>query len=168
MQLTTSIKRPARHGYILVMTLAFLSVALISYASMMYWVTTNAKITKRNVLFNKSQAAAESATETAMGAMIRDFFAQSLNPATTYSSSTNFPSQTNWPTSFQFSDTSGTTNAITVSIGPTNWVDLPSQFIGLKGLGQYCDITAVATPLKCPGRTAPSKNSPSLPASTRV
>lgn len=146
MQLTHSINRPARRGYILIMTLAFLSVALISYASMMYWVTTNAKITKRNVLFNKSQAAAESATETAIAAMIRDFYAQSLNPANVYSGSTNLPTQSNWPTTFQFSDTNGTINAISVNIGPTNWTDLPSQFIGLKGLGQYCDITAVASP----------------------
>ena len=156
MQLTKSINRPARRGYILIMTLAFLSVALISYASMMYWVTTNAKITKRNVLFNKSQAAAESATETAIGAMIRDFFAQSLNSASTYSSATNLPSQSNWPTTFQFSDTNGTINAITVGIGPTNWVNLPSQFIGLQGLGQFCDITAVASPLNV-GETVSAK-----------
>ena len=147
MHLKKSIKEPARRGYILIMTLAFLSVALISFASMMFWVTTNSKITKRNVLFNQSQAAAESATETVIAAMIRDFFSQSLNAASSYTGSTNLPSQTGWPQSFQYSDTNGTLNATTVNIGPTNWTTLPSQFIGLQGLGQYCDIISRATPL---------------------
>jgi hypothetical protein len=90
--------------------------------------------------------AAESATETVIASMIRDFFAQALNPASTYTSATNLPSQSNWPQSYQFSDTNGTANAITVVVGPTNWTTLPSQFIGLQGLGQNCDVISVATP----------------------
>jgi hypothetical protein len=158
MQLTNSKLWPKRKGYILIITLAFLSVALISYASLMYWVSTNSKITKRNVLFNQSQAAAESATETVIAAMIRDFFNQSLNSASTYSSSTNLPAQTSWPQTFQFSDTNGNVNTTYVNIGPTNWTTLPSQFIGLQGLGQYCDIISKASPLKSfhPDRSDPA------------
>jgi len=147
MQLTTRSPRSARRGYILIITLAFLCVALISYASLMYWVSTNSKITKRNILFNKGQAAAESVTENVIGAMIRDFFNQSLNPVGTYTDATNLPSQSTWPTTFQFSNTNGNANTTYVNIGPTNWTTLPSQYIGLQGLGQYCDITSQATPL---------------------
>jgi hypothetical protein len=147
MQTARSLTRPARSAYILIVTLAFLSVALISFASMMYWVNTNSKITKRNILFNQTQAAAESVTETVMAAMIRDFFNQSLNPVATYTSSTNLPSQLNWPMTFQFANTNGNNNTTFVSIGPTNWTTLPSQFIGLQGLGQFCDIISQATPL---------------------
>jgi hypothetical protein len=138
--------QPARGGYVLLVTLAFLTVALIAYASMMFWVSTNSKITKRNILFNQSQAAAESATETVIAAMIRDFSNQSLNPASTYSTSSNLPAQV-WPVSFQFSDTNGNANAISVSESPLGWFTaLPGSYTNLSGLGQICNITAVATP----------------------
>ena len=138
--------RPARSGYILLVTLAFLTVALIAYASMMYWVSTNSKITKRNILFNQSQAAAESVTETIIAAMIRDFSNQSLNSAPTYSDSTNLPTQV-WPTSFQFSDTNGNVNTTSVGESPLAWFEaLPYPYQNLAGLGQSCDITSVATP----------------------
>ena len=147
MNLLSPVPRRKRKGYALIVTLAFLSVALIMYASMMNWVSTNAKVTKRNVLFNQSQAAAESTTEIIVGTMMRDFFYQSLNPVSAYASSTNLPVQANWPITFQFSDTNGLTNASTVNIGPTNWTTLPSQFSGLQGLGAFCDIYSCATPL---------------------
>jgi hypothetical protein len=138
--------RPARSGYILLVTLAFLTVALIAYASLMYWVSTNSKITKRNILFNQSQAAAESATESIIAAMIRDFSNQSLNSASAYSASTNLPSQV-WPISFQFSDTNGNVNTASVSESPLGWFTaLPGSYTNLSGLGQICNITAVAAP----------------------
>jgi hypothetical protein len=146
MQLLKNTSRPASAGYALIITMCFLAVALITYASMMYWVSTNAHITKRNNLFNQSENAAESATEMVLGAMMRDFYNQSLNPSSTYTSSTNLPTQTNWPVTFQFSDTNGVANATTVYIGPVNWGNLPTIYSGLNGLGQYCEVASVATP----------------------
>jgi len=55
--------KPAKIGYALIIVLVFLAVTLLTYASLISWVSTNAKITMRNNLFNQSEAAAESATE---------------------------------------------------------------------------------------------------------
>jgi hypothetical protein len=147
MQLNKPSSRPASGGYALIITLAFLTVALMSYASLMYWISSNANITKRNNLFNQAEGAAESATELAMATMMRDFNSQSLNAAATYSSSTNLPSQSGWPVTYQYSNTNGVTNATSVYIGPTNWSSLPSQYTNLYGLGQYCEVASQATPL---------------------
>ena len=145
MKISTTVSR-TNGGYALIITLAFLAVALIAYASLMNWVSTNAKITKRNNLFNQSQGAAESATEIVLGTMIRDFQNQSLNSASSYAGSAYLPSQTNWPITFTFSTTNGLANATSVTIGPTNWSQLPSQFFGLYGLGQTIEIASQATP----------------------
>src|ERR1035441_2889920 len=124
MQLLKSSAPKKRRGYSLLITLAFLCVALIAYASMMGWVGTNPKITKRNNLFNQSQAAAESATEMVIGTMSRDFFNQGLNLASSYTGASCLPTnQSGWPTTFQFSDTNGNVNVSSVNIGAftTNW-----------------------------------------------
>jgi hypothetical protein len=154
MQLLKSITPKKRRGYALLTTLAFLCVALITFASLMGWVGSNAKITKRNNLFNQSQAAAESATEIITGTMTRDFFNQSLNPASSYTGAASSlltpAAQAGWPIAFQFSDTNGTANASTVIEGTatTNWSgSLPAQFSGLYGNGQFCDVYSRATPL---------------------
>jgi hypothetical protein len=147
MQLTKPISRSGTSGYALIITLAFLTVALLTYASLMYWVASNAHITKRNNLFNQTEAAAESATEVVMATMMRDFNSQSLNPASTYASSAYLPSQSGWPITFQYSNTNGVPNSTSVFIGPTNWSQLPSQYTNLYGLGQMCEIASQATPL---------------------
>lgn len=127
--------------------MGFLVVSLVAYSSLMYWVTSNAKVTKRNILFNQSQAAAESATESVLATMMRDFNNQSLNPASTYVSATNLPSQSGWPVTFVFSDTNGVTNATSVTaIGSKAWSQLPSRYNGLYGWGQNWMITSIATP----------------------
>ncbi len=147
MQLMPYKSRPTSGGYALIITMAFMTVALLTYASLMYWVSSNAKITKRNILFNQTEAAAESATEVVIATMMRDFNSQSMNSTGTYTSSTNLPTQAGWPNTYQFSDTNGVTNTLTVNIGPTNWSQLPSQYTNLYGLGQYCEVAAQATPL---------------------
>ena len=147
MRLNQPSSRPANGGYALIITLAFLTVALMTYASLMFWVSTSAHITKRNNLFNQTEGAAESATDLVMATMMRDFNSQSLNPAATYISATNLPSQAGWPTTYQYSDTNGNLNVTTVYIGPTNWSQLPSQYTNLYGLGQNCEVASQATPL---------------------
>jgi hypothetical protein len=136
-----------RSGYALIIAMCFLSISLIAYTSMMYWVSSNAKITKRNNLFVQSQAAAESATESVVANMMRDFNNQSLGAASSYSSAANLPNQTNWPIAFTFSDTNGNANSTSVSIGAIGWTNLPARYAGLFGLGQPCVIASQATPL---------------------
>jgi hypothetical protein len=148
MRLPKIVSRPASSGYALIVTMCFLAVALITYASLMFWVTTNAHITKRNNLFNQAEAAAESTTEIVAATMMRDFYNQSLNSSATYADQTNLPSQAGWPITFQFSNaTNGQVNSTSVTIAPTpTWTNLPSQFMGLQGLGQFCEIASQATP----------------------
>jgi hypothetical protein len=141
--------RPARSGFALIVVLTFLVVSLVVFASVMYWASSNSKVTQRNIVYNQSQAAAESACEYIISTMIRDFNTLCLNTSNSYNILT--PPTNSWPIAYQFSPTNGAAGlAAFVSIGPTNWGDVPSQFTGLKGLGQNCVIGCIATPLNQP------------------
>ncbi len=131
-------------GYALVMVMLSLAVMLIIFVSLMYWATSNARITVRNNLYNVSQAAAESATENIMTYMMRDFNNGSLGSASTYNL---FPPTNGWPVVFQFSDTNGNTaNAATISIGTSAFTQLNSQYAGLYSFAIPVDIASPATP----------------------
>ena len=130
--------RPAA-GYALIMIMIFLAVTLTVFASMMYWVSSNANITRRNVAFTQAEAAAESATETVMSPMIRDYDSGcGLNPASIY---TNLPDQTGWPISYTFSSAILTIDRTHES----NLSYLSSQFGGLGGFVDYVTNTVTAT-----------------------
>ena len=147
MRLPQFISRPGRSGFALLVTMGFAAIALAAYASLLYWASTNAKVTKRNLLFSQSQAAAESGTESVLANMMRDFNNQSLNAANSYTTSSNLPSQTGWAMTFQFSDTNGNANAASVSaIGTVGWSQLPARYNGLWGWGQNWIIASRATP----------------------
>jgi hypothetical protein len=121
--------------------MAFLAVSLTVFAGIMYWVSTNAKITLRNNAFTGAEAAAESATETTLANMIRDFTFGALNPAASY---TGFlPTQAGWPVQYQFSN-------IDISIGGIYWSALNSQFTGLYGFVQNSTNNATATAIDGP------------------
>lgn len=133
----------------MVTVMVFLGVTLVLFGSMMFWVSTNSKQTTRNNLFNKAQAAAESATESVLATMMRDFRYQGLNPASSYTGLVPDPKALGWPVNFQFSDTNGNTGKATVIIGktPPQAVPLGSQFNGLYGFETPVTITCTATPL---------------------
>ncbi|MGA3267292.1 MAG: hypothetical protein ABSE16_10765 [Verrucomicrobiota bacterium] len=136
-----------RAGYAMLMTMAFILVCLIVFASVMYWAASNSKVTLANNSYNQAEAAAESDTENILAYMIRDFYYGSVNTAPNYYS-TNFPPTAGWPVQFQFTDTNGNTAyAATVSVGmvPSTNVALGAQFAGLYGFAQPTSITAVAT-----------------------
>lgn len=131
--------RPA--GFALIVIMCFLAFSLIVFASMMYWVSSNAKITLRNNAFNQAEGAAESATETVLAPMIRDYAYGALNPASSYTGTV--PDQTGWPIGYNFYNQSLVIDTTSVS----NLVELGSQFAGLSGFIEYCTntITAIAT-----------------------
>ncbi len=141
--------RPVRRGdrgFALIITMIFLAVCLMIFGSMMFWISSNAKVTMRNNQYNMSSGAAEAAVETALSRMDRDFLSQSLSNSSAYA---NLPVlMTNWPAQYVFSGTNGATNQISVYLGPpaTNMVPLNSQFTGLYGLAQDAMIVATATP----------------------
>jgi len=124
-------------------TLVFLTVALMTLGSIMYWASSNALLTKRNNLYVSAQAAAESATENVITTMMRDFTYGELNPVSSYDSL--IPDTNGWPALFKFSDTNGVANQTSVDIGADTWGALPSQFQGLYGYGQTCVIASTAT-----------------------
>ncbi|MEI6193644.1 MAG: hypothetical protein WCS42_04865 [Verrucomicrobiota bacterium] len=131
-------RRPS--GYALIIVMLFLALSLVVFGSMMGWVSSGAKVTQRNILFNSAQAAAESATEVALGTMMRDYTFQALNSASAYANLYSTIDQTTWPIKYQFSNPS-------MSVGTKYWTNLDSQFTGLSGFVQYCTnaITATAT-----------------------
>src|ERR1700722_3339306 len=119
MRMQTTFK-PVRHGargFALILTLVFLTVSLIIFGSIMYWVSSNANVTLRNNQFNMSENAAEAGVETVLAQMDRDFLNGSLNTNGSYYA-TFLPNQTNWITGYQYSDTNGTSAKISVLLGP--------------------------------------------------
>ena len=149
MRITFQPVRPTRSGFALVIVLAFLMASLVVFASVMYWATSDAKNTQRNNAFNQSEAAAESASEFVISKMMSDFNNLCLNATNSYN--TLIPPTNGWPILYQFSATNSAPGlSVFVSIGPTNWSAIPSQFTGLNGLGQNCIIACTATPLGQP------------------
>jgi Tfp pilus assembly protein PilX len=146
MQIKFRSPRRNQTGFALMIIMVFVGVSLITFASMLLWTSTNSRITDRNNLFNQAEAAAESATEVPLAAMIRDFTSQSLNSAASYQ--TNFPSDyaTGWPVQYQYSDLTGTVGRVSVTISGTSWQVLDGTFSGQGGLVQDCTNTATATP----------------------
>jgi hypothetical protein len=148
MQITSTSARPGTRGFALLITIIFLAVVLMIFASIMYWVSGSAKITERNNQYNMSSGAAEAAVERAVAQMDRDFNYGSLTTATYYAS---LPvNQSNWPVAYNFSDPTGAaTNAIYVYGSPpaTNSTPLNSQFSGLYGFAWLWTVSAKATPV---------------------
>jgi hypothetical protein len=147
--------KTARHdagGYALTLTIMVAAVMLAVFASMMLWVSSNAKTTQRNNQYNASQAAAEAATERVLARMDADFQAQSISNASAYVSLPGTINQSGWPVNYVFSDTNGNVGQISVNIGTTTTTTVPlySQYIGLYGLEQDVTLTAFATPTNQP------------------
>jgi hypothetical protein len=154
MQIPFKPVRQTRSGFALMTTLAFMAAALLVFASIMYLVCGDSKRTSQNNLYNISQAAAEGATEMVIAQMDHDFLCQSLQNASVYAGMipTNVMQTNNWPVQFQFSDTNGNVNQISVTIAPlnysTNWVTLyDPQFNGLNAAVAFCTVFATATPV---------------------
>jgi hypothetical protein len=135
-----------RNGYALMITLVFMTITLMTLASVMWWAASNGKVTRQNELFTTAEAAAEAATEQVVGTLDRDWtYGQSLQSASVYAN-LSLPVQTAWPIQFQYSDGSGNNNTIGVTIGSQVFTNaLGAQFADLSGYIQPCTITATAT-----------------------
>jgi hypothetical protein len=148
MQTTSTSVRPGDKGFALLVTMVFLGVVLIIFASIMYWVSGNTKITERNNQYNMSSAAAESAVEMVTAQMERDFNFGSLTTAAYYAS---LPvNQSNWPVQYNFTDPTGTVAGVIHVYGAppaTNSQPLGSQYGGLYGFAWNWTVSAKATPI---------------------
>ncbi len=143
MKIISTPKLQPSGGYALLLTLMFLAIALLGFASIMHWVSSSTLVTERNNLYVSAQAAAESATEKVITTMMRDNTYGSLKPVSSYTSLV--PDTNGWPVLFTFKDTNGVANQASVVVGNNYWTELPSQFEGLYGYGQDCVIAATAT-----------------------
>ena len=146
MRITHSFDPRARHGYALLVTLIFVTVSLMTLASLMWWASSNGKVTQKNELFTTAEAAAEAATEQVVATMDRDWtYGQNLQAASIYANLA-VPNTTTWPVQFQFSDGSNNLNQTGVTIAATNyWAVLGSTSGTLAGYQRPCTITSTAT-----------------------
>jgi hypothetical protein len=138
----------------MMITLCFLIVTLVVFASIMYWVSSNSHVTARNNQFNMSEAAAEAAAEKVLSQMNYDYVAQSLTNGGAYYGTKipNTNDMASWPIQYVYSATNGNQGQISVNIGQwtTNSVPLNSQYTGLYGLEEDVTIIATATPTNVP------------------
>jgi hypothetical protein len=128
------------------MTLFFLAAALLTLASLMWWTSSNGKVTQQNELFTTAESAADAATEKVVANLDFDWtYSQALQAASHYQS-LPLPDQTGWPMKFQYSDGSGNNGATSVTIPLTNYyAAVGSEFAGLSGYIYPCTITSTAT-----------------------
>ncbi len=143
--------RQNQAAYALLVTMTFLAMMLVVFITMMFFTTSNAKLTQRNNQYNASEAAAEAATETVVSQMTHDYEFGSLSNSGTYYGTSFLPTnnQGSWPIQYTYSNPSNSTSGqIYVSIGA--WTasaePLDSQFTGLYGEEQDVTIAATATP----------------------
>jgi hypothetical protein len=145
MRISSPIEPRDRHGYALLITLVFLAITLVSLASMMWWASSNGKVTQQNELFTTAEAAADAGAEKVVSQLDRDWtYSQTLQATSVYSALV--PVTTNWGMSLQFSDGSGTVNKTGVTIGTSYYTNaLGSEFANLSGYVQPCTIISTAT-----------------------
>src|SRR5271167_4320433 len=123
-----------KRGYALMLTLVFISVALVLLGSICRWASNSSALTVRNNVYNSTVAAAEAATELVIAQMDRDFLHQALN-ANVSAYNSILPGsvvQDTWPADYQFSDGNGNANMTAVICANWQvWTNLDSEFVGL-------------------------------------
>jgi type II secretory pathway pseudopilin PulG len=129
-------------AFALMALLCAITVILVVFAGVMYWVATNSQQMRKNEVFTTSESAAEAMSEYVFGNMDRDYLYGNLNSANYYQSLTL--TTNNWPVLYNFN--------ISVSSGPvvTNLQYLDSQYTNLLGLPQTNAVTVTATPIGQP------------------
>jgi hypothetical protein len=152
------VRRAAKEGYALMLTMFMVGVSLTLLIATMSRLSGDADLNARNGQYNASLYAAEAATEKVLGRMRYDFLVgggadtvtnnldlyRGLYPAKL--GATEDPS--GYWSSFQFSDGQGHGNATYVgSISNAVWGPLDSQFEGLKGWTQVYRILSNAKQL---------------------
>jgi len=127
-------RRSARGGYALVITLVFLLVALLIFAGIFSWTSSNARVTVQNNQYNMSENAAEAGVEMVISHIDRDFINLRITNSAGYTGLPATIDQSTWPVQYTYSNTNGVTNVVSVALGPvsSNTVPLSSQYSGLQ------------------------------------
>jgi hypothetical protein len=157
MRIRLQLSRKAEQGYGLLITLGFAALCLVLLGSVCKMASTESTLTARNVVYNNAVIAAESATESAISQMTRDFRYQRLSTnSSKYSGilpSTFVPN--GWTADYQFFDSQGTvdqTDIVCQNWGV--WTNLNSEFAGLYGLANTYEITSTAKRITGPYKLA--------------
>jgi hypothetical protein len=158
MKIARKIYQQCVQGYALLMTMIFISVALLLLVSVMNWTNSSARQTERNNLFGLGTGAAEAATERVVAQMTFDFFNQTFGSGTNYYMTNNFcqpPSTASWPVQFSFSNPSNSSPTTYVSINPVNWTTnwgtlFAANYSGMHADIANCTVISTATALNQP------------------
>lgn len=158
MKIARKIYQQGVQGYALLMTLIFISVALLLLVSVMNWTNSSARQTERNNLFGLGTGAAEAATERVVAQMTFDFFNQTFGSGTNYYMTNTFcqpPSTASWPVQFSFSNPSNSSPTTYVSINPVNWTTnwgtlFAANYSGMHADIANCTVVSTATPVNQP------------------
>ena len=135
------------------LTLVFISVALVLLGSICRWASSSSALTARNNVYNSTVAAAEAATELVIAQMDRDFLHQALN-ANVSAYDGILPGSVvrdSWPADYQFSDGHGNVSKTAVVCANWQvWTNLDSEFTGLYGMVNSFQVTADAKKITGP------------------
>jgi hypothetical protein len=137
----------SREGYALLLTMIFVGVALLIFASTFTWTSSSSIITERNNAYNRAIAAAEASTERVLSYMGRDFSRQNYNPLALAAYRDLIPTN-DWAAQYEFEDGEGTLDQTWVE-SSTSMVmtNLDSQFTGLYGFVYACKVRSNARPV---------------------
>jgi hypothetical protein len=135
---------PSQKGYALLLTMFFVGVALLIFASTLTWTSSSSIITERNNAYNRTVAAAEASTERVLSYISRDFAYQNYNPLALNIYRDLVPTN-DWAAQYQFEDGSGGTDQTWVESTPGMVLtNLDSQFAGLYGFVYQCKVRSNA------------------------
>ena len=135
------------------LTLVFISVALVLLGSICKWASSSSALTARNNVYNSTVSAAEAATELVIAQMDRDFLHQALNANMSFYNGILPGSvvQDIWPADYQFSDGHGNVNKTDVICADWQvWTNMDSEFAGLYGMVNIFQVTADAKKITGP------------------
>ena len=151
MKLQTAIQKSGATGSALALTLIMSAVALAILASVMTWSANSARLTHRSIQYNRSIAAAEAATEKAVGQITRDFL---YGGEKRVADKIDFYRQNTVPTTadsaywgnWRFDDALGNIGRTFVERTPgNNYIVLDSTYAGLKGYVSTYTVVAHAS-----------------------
>lgn len=136
-------------GYVLLIVLGLIAVALVMVANALSWSDSSATLTARNNEYFTTSYAAEAATEKALSSVSSDYqnFGEGLvySKISTYAQGIPSLSDDPWWKDYRFSDGSGTTGQILVNrVNPNQNIVLGPPYEGLYALGATYQIIANA------------------------
>jgi len=144
------IRRQAREGGALLMTMVMTGVALLTLAGILSWAETNAKLADRSNQYERSESAAEAATEKVLTQISQDFLnggeAMVLANLNSYRNITPTASDSSYWADWQFNDANGDVGETYVAVGATtNYVVQNSAYAGLQGFATALTLVSDAT-----------------------